>query len=200
MRRLEMKEHHTFLDRTANGDRKQSLTDWQSLSAQVFTRADEVLGDPFLSQAEKRAILASWISDARAFENASALRQLDNGALVRLDDVLQALKSLDHESSGGERPEILKSTPPRMRRKRVLFPRWMGKANRRKDDDDDPPPCPAASAIPTCFNFVAACGRPKGWGVRYAHLPSCLMEPRPSALADGHSCSAILPDSTGQSP
>jgi hypothetical protein len=48
-------------------------------------------GDPKLTTAEKKAVLASWISDARAVENAPSLRRLDSGAVVEVDAILHAL-------------------------------------------------------------------------------------------------------------
>ena len=38
---------------------------------------------------------SSWISDARAIENAPSLRRLDSGAVVDVDAILQALGLLD---------------------------------------------------------------------------------------------------------
>jgi hypothetical protein len=44
----------------------------------------------------KRAILASWVSDACAVENLPNWRKLpETGALVPLDDILDALQALD---------------------------------------------------------------------------------------------------------
>lgn len=145
-------------------NRNQRSTDWHSLSAEVYTHPDDVLGDPFLSQGEKRAILASWASDARALESAPALRQLDNAAVVCVDDILQALTALDRESSFGDRNHIAEFRGPwtARRRRRTAVPGWFSKLIRRKnDDDDEPPPCPAASAIPIRFSFVEANGGSK---------------------------------------
>jgi len=158
-----MKGQHASSSHTVRRNRAQRSTDWHSLSAEVFTHPDDVLSDPFLSQSEKRAILASWVSDARALESAPALRQLDNGAVVRLDDILQALKALDRESSSDPSGQIIRLNPRRIARKRAAIPRWVSKVIRRKnDDDDEPPPCPAASAIPIRFSFVEANGRLTG--------------------------------------
>lgn len=101
---------------------------------------DEVVGDPWLTPAQKREVLASWASDVRAVPDAPALRQLDNGAVVRISDVLQALRSLDE----GERPGRLFTG------RRIRFPSRPSPASRRSwpDDDDDPPPCPAMIARP----------------------------------------------------
>jgi len=63
--------------------------------ARSFMHPDEVVSDLRLTQAEKREILACWASDVHAVANAPALRQLDNGAVVRVDDILQALKSVN---------------------------------------------------------------------------------------------------------
>jgi hypothetical protein len=44
----------------------------------------------------KRAILAAWVSDACAVENLPNWRKLPGtGALVALDDILDALRALD---------------------------------------------------------------------------------------------------------
>ena len=49
--------------------------------AQVFEHPREVLADPDLTVNEKRAILASWASDACAVEAAPALRCAPGGPL-----------------------------------------------------------------------------------------------------------------------
>lgn len=116
--------------------------------ASLFGHPDDVLSSPDLSPAEKRALLASWISDARAVENAPALRRLDNGATVSLDDILQALKSLDIGDGSAEHHRL----PPVARRKLKgkSVPDWLRRAIRLDhfDDDDNPPSAPAAAAVP----------------------------------------------------
>ena len=52
--------------------------------AQAFGHPSEVLNDPDLSLNEKRAILASWASDACAIEAAPELRSNPRGAPVPL--------------------------------------------------------------------------------------------------------------------
>ncbi len=42
----------------------------QARGAAIYTHPDDVTSDPKLTTAEKRAVLASWISDARAVEDA----------------------------------------------------------------------------------------------------------------------------------
>ena len=111
-----------------------------------FMHPDAVVGDLRLTHDGKREILASWASDARAVPNAPALRQLDNGAVVRIDDILRALKSLDE----GEAPEHTTFDPVRSsKRGRIRLPLWLRLPPRRGwPDDDDPPPCPAMIAGP----------------------------------------------------
>jgi len=109
----------------------------------------EVVDDPWLTQAEKREVLSSWASDVRAVSDAPALRQLDNGVVVHIDDVLQALKSLDD----GKDFEQTTFDPFRpFAGLRIRFPTRLKSALRRSrsddDDDDDPPPCPATIAGP----------------------------------------------------
>ena len=48
---------------------------------------------------EKRAILASWASDACAVEASPGLRQPPSPPAVRFDDIMDALKRLDGETA-----------------------------------------------------------------------------------------------------
>lgn len=79
--------------------------DWLSRSTQVFTHPDEVLTCPTFTADERRAILASWASDARAVVGFPALRQLESGSVVAVDEVIAALQSLDRVNPIG-RPAI----------------------------------------------------------------------------------------------
>ncbi len=64
-----------------------------------FRHPMEVVKDPDLDTAEKRAILSSWASDACAVENRPDLRWLiGTEAPVPTLDVLLALGRLDHRS------------------------------------------------------------------------------------------------------
>ena len=89
--------------------------------AQAFEHPDDVIKDPDLTLNEKRAILASWASDACAVEAAPALRRAPGGRRpVSVDDILESLRSLDRAASNGE------STPSWVRRKarrRAVFAR-----------------------------------------------------------------------------
>jgi hypothetical protein len=54
--------------------------------SQAFERPADVVNDPDLSLNEKRAILASWASDACAVEAVPALRRPPGGKLRALDE------------------------------------------------------------------------------------------------------------------
>src|SRR6201997_4882673 len=71
--------------------------------AQAFEHPSRVVSDPDLTLNEKRAILASWASDACAVEAAPALRCPPGGSKpVRFDDVLDALRTLDQQAQQGD--------------------------------------------------------------------------------------------------
>ena len=65
--------------------------------AQAFNHPFEVVQDPDLTLNEKRAILASWASDACAIEAAPELRRGPK-APVRFEDIMDALRILDKEA------------------------------------------------------------------------------------------------------
>jgi hypothetical protein len=78
--------------------------------SQVFEHPSEVVSDPDPSLNEKRAMLASWASDACAVEAAPALRKGRGGRVVEFDEIIDALRALDQVSttpaSPRKRPEI----------------------------------------------------------------------------------------------
>jgi len=116
--------------------------DGSPLPADSLMRPEQVVTDPRFDQAEKRGLLASWASDVRAVPIAPELRQLDNGAIVCLGDILRALRSLDR----GKDSKQTRWHPHRSSGSRVRFPGGLRSAlqrGRSDDDDDDPPPCPA---------------------------------------------------------
>jgi hypothetical protein len=79
----------------------------------VFKHPGDVLADATLSRAEKRAILASWASDAAAVTSCPGLRAIPGAkSVVSIDDILEALSSLDHSPRmpPGGKPARLKST------------------------------------------------------------------------------------------
>jgi hypothetical protein len=67
--------------------------------AQAFAHPSDVLHDPDLTLSEKRAILASWASDACAVESAPDLRVNASGEVVRWDDIMNALRRLDKQAA-----------------------------------------------------------------------------------------------------
>ena len=67
--------------------------------ARAFAYPMDVVRDVDLTLNEKRAILASWASDACAVEAAPELRKHGNGPLVRFDDIMEALRKLDGEAA-----------------------------------------------------------------------------------------------------
>lgn len=72
--------------------------------ARAFAQPMDVVRDPDLTLNEKRAILASWASDACALEAAPELRVTNLGRVVRWDDIMDALRTLDREADGYGRP------------------------------------------------------------------------------------------------
>jgi hypothetical protein len=78
--------------------------------AKAFAHPMNVVRDRGLSLEEKRAILASWASDACAVEAAPDLRRTESGRIVRWDDVMDALRVLDRTAQDFGRP------PPRYKR------------------------------------------------------------------------------------
>jgi len=66
--------------------------------ADAFSLPQEVVADPDLSINEKRAILASWASDACAVEARPALRLSPAGKVVTFDEIMDALKELDGQA------------------------------------------------------------------------------------------------------
>lgn len=63
----------------------------------AFQTPSDVIEDGSLSIAEKRAILSSWASDSCAVDSIPALRRIPASEhLVHFDDIMDALRSLDH--------------------------------------------------------------------------------------------------------
>ncbi|UVO26958.1 hypothetical protein [Bradyrhizobium arachidis] len=82
----------------------------------VFDHPQEVVSDPGLTISEKRAILASWASDASAIASCPALRAHDGlKAPVTIDEILEALCALDGGPGNppGGKPMRLRSTERR---------------------------------------------------------------------------------------
>ncbi len=63
--------------------------------ARAFAHPKDVVDDPDLTLNEKRAILASWASDACAAEPNPTLRLAANGNRATWDEIMDALTELD---------------------------------------------------------------------------------------------------------
>jgi hypothetical protein len=72
--------------------------------ATAFAHPMDVVRDADLTLNEKRAILASWASDACAIEAAPDLRVNTSGNVVRWDDIMDALRTLDKEAENYGKP------------------------------------------------------------------------------------------------
>jgi hypothetical protein len=76
--------------------------------ANAFGHPAEVINDPDLTINEKRAILASWASDACAIEAAPELRARPKGSPVRFEDIMDALRTLDKQANGDKYLRVLR--------------------------------------------------------------------------------------------
>jgi hypothetical protein len=81
---------------TAN--RKEFELDYLLYPAGAFRTPMDVVADPDMTLQEKRAILASWASDACAVEAVPDLQRPPSAPTVRFDDIMDALKALDGET------------------------------------------------------------------------------------------------------
>jgi hypothetical protein len=82
----------------------------------TFEHPRDVVSHPSLSLAEKRAILASWASDASAIASCPSLRApVGLKAPISIDDVLEALCALDEgpRHPPGGKPMRLRSVERR---------------------------------------------------------------------------------------
>jgi len=99
--------------------------------ARAFVHPIDVVRDGDLTLNEKRAVLASWASDACAVEAAPELRATASGSVVRWDDIMDALRLLDRQDTLGR---------PLPHYKRVLRRKDLGllrPAGARRDEPDD---------------------------------------------------------------
>jgi hypothetical protein len=74
------------------------------LPANAFAHPMDVVRDEDLTLNEKRAILASWASDTCAIEAAPDLRVNSSRSVVRWDDIMDALRTLDKETENYAKP------------------------------------------------------------------------------------------------
>jgi hypothetical protein len=85
---------------TERSKEKRDIFDLDALlhPANAFAHPMDVVRDEDLTLNEKRAILASWASDACAIEAAPDLRVNRSRSVVRWDDIMDALRTLDKET------------------------------------------------------------------------------------------------------
>jgi hypothetical protein len=114
------------------------------VDSRIWADPTLVVNDPAMTLAEKRELLACWASDARAVPNYPPLRQLESGAFVTIDAVLNALKRLD-DLEGRARPKEARGEWPIRGHWSRLGQRWRRSS---RDDDDDDPFSPAAAMRP----------------------------------------------------
>lgn len=76
--------------------------------ARAFARPMDVVRDVDLTLNEKRAILASWASDACAVEAMPEMRINAAGKAVRWDDIMDALRVLDRQDTRSTRSSTRK--------------------------------------------------------------------------------------------
>ena len=94
-----------------------------------FRHPGDVVQDPTLTIAEKRAVLSSWASDACAIESMPALRQMPGSDyVVRFDDVIDALQALD------ETPAIRTAAGSKVRSRGVAIGTVTGTRRRVRPD------------------------------------------------------------------
>jgi hypothetical protein len=85
--------------------------------AQAFEHPSEVVNDQELTLNEKRAILASWASDACAIEAVPTLRCLPGGKRpIPFDEVMDALRMLDEGMRRARRTSGNRHAPERSRK------------------------------------------------------------------------------------
>jgi hypothetical protein len=77
--------------------------------ANAFGHPSEVANDPDLTLSEKRAILASWASDACAIDAAPELRARQRGSPVHFDVIMDALRTLDKQANGDKYHSAIRS-------------------------------------------------------------------------------------------
>ena len=110
---------------TQTAKRKDFDLDYLLHPAGAFRSPVDVVKDPDMTVQEKRAILASWASDACAVEEAPDLRNPPTASPVRFDDIMDALKHLDGEAA--ESPQY----PKLISRARRLKDLYRGEPRRR---------------------------------------------------------------------
>ena len=93
--------------------------------ARAFAHPRDVVDDSDLTLNEKRAVLASWASDACAVEAAPALRHAPGAAgSVSVDEILEALRLLDTEADAADGSTMRPRREARRRAFEAFRLRW----------------------------------------------------------------------------
>jgi hypothetical protein len=127
--------------------------DLLSRKSLVFAHPDEVVDDQELTPGDKRSLLPHRHRMHLRSRIPLHCAKLPSGAVVRVHDIMAALKSLDlneplHEASVTFSQSFARrGSKPTARRR-----------NLRPEDDDEPPPFAASARIPTAQNIPTACG------------------------------------------
>ena len=103
--------------------------------AQAFEDPRQVVEDPDLTLNEKRAILASWASDACAVEAAPTLRRPPGASRdASVDEILEALRTLDGQAN----PDLARPPWRRHEVRRGWFRGQLPGRRRREQDGSGP--------------------------------------------------------------
>jgi hypothetical protein len=73
---------------------------------------EQVLRNKLMSITDKRALLASWASDMNAVPDEPALRKLADGTVLDIDDILNALRTLDDWHGDDDPPTPVAARQP----------------------------------------------------------------------------------------
>jgi hypothetical protein len=122
-------------DTRGSGIRSDDGFDFEALlhPARAFAHPLDVVRDADLTLNEKRAILAAWASDACAVEAAPTLRCAPGcGRPVQFDDIIDALQTLDRQTTG----QHYKSQPHYRRVLDRRVPGVFGRKSRGRTADD----------------------------------------------------------------
>jgi hypothetical protein len=100
--------------------------------SKAFGHPLDVVRDPDMTVAEKRAVLASWASDACAIATNPALQAATTGNAISYDDIIDALQSLDVDPSSNT---VTYDFKRRQRRRR--WTKWKDSGGRSDNGDVD---------------------------------------------------------------
>ncbi|EHM01660.1 hypothetical protein HMPREF9946_01921 [Acetobacteraceae bacterium AT-5844] len=134
------------------------LPDDLPASASRLTHPAEVAADPNLALADKRRILAAWLSDACALQDKPGFRQWINGAVAAVNELREALQRLDEQAAQLSETAASPQSRALTSRRRRNFPR------RRPRDGDTLSPCPVLPRDPHDRPFQGGQAVALPWG------------------------------------